>query len=131
VLAEQVTGTTGIDMALYGTMRFPNDVVGQFEASFAAPRRQRLEIVGEDAILTAFSPFRVDWPGELRLTRDDEHEAVPVPVVNSYRLELENLADAIDGAAPALLGRDDALGQARAIEGLYRAAAAGEAVTLA
>ena len=130
VLAEQVTGTTGIDMALYGTMRLAGDVVAQFEASFAAPRRQRLEIVGEDAVLTAFAPWRIDWPGELRLTRDDQHETVPVPVVNSYTLELENLADAIDGSTQQLLGRADALGQARAIEALYRAAAAGESVTL-
>ena len=38
VLAEQVVGETGIDMALYGTLRFPGDVVAQIEASFLAPR---------------------------------------------------------------------------------------------
>jgi len=41
---------------------------------------------------------------------------------NSYRLELENVAAAIRGEAPLLLGRDDAVGQARAIEALYRSA---------
>ncbi len=130
VLAEQVTGTTGIDMGLYGTMRLDGDVVAQFDASFRAPQRQHLEVVGEEAVLIAEAPFRIDWPGELRILRDGEVEVVDVPTVNSYRLELENLADAIAGTAPARLGRDDALGQARAIEALYRAAETGRAVTL-
>ena len=36
------------------------------------------------------------------------------------------MAAAIAGERPPLLGRDDALGQARAIEALYRAAEDGE-----
>ena len=130
VLAEQVTGPTGVDMGVYGTMRFAGDVVSQIETSFLAPRRQHLELVGEEGVLIAESPFRVDWPGELRLVRDDEVTVVDVPEANSYRLELENLADAIDGVSEPLLGRADALGQARAIDALYRSAATGAAVTL-
>jgi predicted dehydrogenase len=130
VLAEQVTGPTGVDMALYGTLRFENDVVAQFDTSFVAPRRQYLEVVGEEGVLVVHSPWRVDWPGDVELVRDDTVEIVDVPVANSYRLELENMADAIAGAAPPLLGRDDALGQARAIDALYRSAASGSAVSL-
>jgi predicted dehydrogenase len=47
-----------------------------------------------------------------------------------YRLQLENFAAAIQGEAEALLGREDALGQARTIEALYRAAEAGAAVAV-
>ena len=42
--------------------------------------------------------------------------------VDSYRLELENLSAAIEGRAEPLLGREEAVGQARAIEALYRSA---------
>jgi predicted dehydrogenase len=45
-------------------------------------------------------------------------------------LELENLGRAIRGDTHPLLGREDAVGQARAIEALYRAADSGEAVEL-
>lgn len=130
VVAEQVTGATGIDMGTYATMRFEGDVVAQFDASFLAPRRQYLEVVGEDAVLLAYAPWRVDWLGELQLVRDDVARVIDVPEANSYRLELENMADAADGVAPALLGRDDALGQARAIDGLHRAAELGTTVAL-
>jgi xylose dehydrogenase (NAD/NADP) len=53
-----------------------------------------------------------------------------VELADSYRLELENLADAIRGVGEPLLGRDDALAQARVIEALYRSAATGAVVSL-
>jgi D-xylose 1-dehydrogenase (NADP+, D-xylono-1,5-lactone-forming) len=127
-VAEQVTGETGIDMGLFGTLRFADDVVAQLEASFMAPERQRLEVVGEDGVLVVEAPWRVDWGGDLRLERGRETTVVDVPQANSYRLQLENLADAVAGTAPPLLGRADALAQARAIEGLYRAAETGTAI---
>jgi predicted dehydrogenase len=43
---------------------------------------------------------------------------------------MENLSDAILGRGKPLLGRTDALGQARTIEALYRSAATGEPVAL-
>jgi hypothetical protein len=42
--------------------------------------------------------------------------------VNSYELELENLSDAIPGEGAPLLGRADAVAQARTSEVLYRSA---------
>ena len=136
VRGEQVTGTTGIDMGFHGTLRCANDVVGQFEASFRSPKRQRLEVVGEDGVMTVEAPWRVDWGGAVTLSRRTGGEeassvqAIEVPQANSYRLELENLADAIHGRAPQLLGREDALGQARTIEALYRSAAEGRMARL-
>jgi xylose dehydrogenase (NAD/NADP) len=130
VLADQVVGETGVDMALYGTMRFAGDVVGQFEASFLAPERQLLEVVGDGGVLRVEAPWRVDWGGDMTLERDGSTEVVPVKEANSYTLELENLADAIEGRAAPVLGRDDAVAQARVIDALYRAAEAGEAVSV-
>ena len=49
---------------------------------------------------------------------------------NSYRLQLDNLAAALEGRAPQLLGREDAVGQARTIEALYRSAAEGRVVNV-
>jgi xylose dehydrogenase (NAD/NADP) len=131
VLAEQVTGPTGIDMAFFGTMRFPGDVVGQFEASFLAPQRQSLEVVGEDAVLVALAPWRTDWPGNVSVVRGERTEVLEVPRGNAYAFELANMAAAVAGDASAVLGRDDALGQARTIEALYRSAASGAAISLA
>jgi D-xylose 1-dehydrogenase (NADP+, D-xylono-1,5-lactone-forming) len=127
---EAVTAPSGVDVALHGTLRFPDGVVAQLEASFVLPRRQRLVVAGEAGELVVEAPWRVDWGGQVRLHRDGAVETLDVPGADSYRLQLENLADAIEGRAPALLGADDAIGQARAIDALYRSAAEGRAVEL-
>jgi len=130
VRGEQVTGTTGIDMAFHGTLRCADDVVGQFEATFRSPQRQSLEAVGEDGVLVVEAPWRVDWGGGVTLTRDGSTEVVAVEDADSYTLELENLADAIEGRAPSLLGRDDAVGQARTIDAIYRSASSGTRIAV-
>jgi predicted dehydrogenase len=130
VIGEQVVGPTGVDMALYGTLRFADDVVSQIEASFRAPERQLLAIVGEEGVIRVHAPWRVDWGGELTIQRGASREVVQVEEANSYTLELENLADAIEGRAAPLLGRDDAVAQARVIDALYRAAESGESVSV-
>ncbi|MBA2332432.1 MAG: Gfo/Idh/MocA family oxidoreductase [Actinobacteria bacterium] len=63
-------------------------------------------------------------------SRRAEVESVEVAPADSFLLELENFAAAIAGEAEPLLGRDDGLGQARAIEALYRAAETGKAVEI-
>ena len=126
VYGEQVLGASGVDVDFYGTLRFPDDVVAQFDASFTVPKRQRLEAVGEEGTLVLEVPWRADWGGRVLVNG----EPVDVPAADPYALELANLAAAIAGEAEPLLGREDALAQARTIEALYRSAESGKAVSL-
>jgi predicted dehydrogenase len=126
VYGEQAVGSTGVDMDFHGLLRFPDDVVARFEASFSVPERQRLEAAGDEGTLVVEAPWRVDWGGRLLLNG----EPVDVEQPDSYALELRNFAAAVEGREPPLLGREDALQQARVIEALYRSADTGEAVTL-
>jgi D-xylose 1-dehydrogenase (NADP+, D-xylono-1,5-lactone-forming) len=130
VQGEQVLGESRVDLAFHGILRLPDDVVANFDCSFAMPRFQRMEVVGEDGVLVLEAPFRVDFGGDALVARDGSVERLDVPVVNSYALELENLAAAAAGDAPARLGREDALGQARTIDALYRSAAERRTVEL-
>ena len=126
VFGEQVVGPTGVDVDFYGVLRFPNDVVAVFDASFTLPKRQRLEAVGEEGTLVLEAPWRSDWGGRLLV----DGEPVAVPTANPYELELGNFAAAIAGDGEQLLGREDAVAQARVIEALYRSAESGEAVRI-
>ena len=126
VYGEQVVGPTGVDVDFYGTLSLPNDVVAQFDASFTLPDRQRMEAVGEAGTLVLEAPWRPDLGGSVFLNGEE----VDIPESDSYTLELANLAAAVDGGGEPLLGRDDALAQARVIEALYRSAESGEAVSL-
>jgi predicted dehydrogenase len=129
VAAEQIIGPTGIDVAFAATLRFPDDVVSLIDCSFVLPRTQRLEAEGEEGSLVVEAPWRIDWGGDVVLHRSGETTRENVEEADSYQLELDDFAGAVAGGSPRL-GRADALGQARAIEALYRAAGEGRTVRL-
>jgi len=128
--AEQVLGGDGVDVVFAATLRFPGDVFAYFDSSLALPDRSGLEVVCEQASLYVPDPWHARAPRiELR-RRDGSIDVIAEDPANSYALEVENFGAAIGGEAAPLLGRDDALGQARAIEALYAAADSGNAVSL-
>ena len=87
-------------------------------------------MVGEHGSLYLDDPWHCVNP-VIEVRRDGGIERIEIEPADSYRLEAENLSRAIRGEAPLLLGREDAVGQARTIAALYQAAASGRAVTLA
>lgn len=122
VYAEQLVGPSGVDIAFHGTMSFADGAGAQFDSSFLAPRRQGLEVVGDEGTLRVSAPFRVDWGhAGIELERDDGVEVVAVEERDSYALELEHFAVAVQAGDP-LLPASDAVGQARAIAALYESA---------
>jgi xylose dehydrogenase (NAD/NADP) len=125
VSAHQVVGPTGVDMRLIGTMEFANDVLATFDCGIDLPDRGGpLEVYGSEGTLRVVSPWHCVEP-HIELERGRGTEIIEMPDVDKYRLELENLARAIRGDEEPLLGRDDALGQARTIDALYRSADSG------
>jgi D-xylose 1-dehydrogenase (NADP+, D-xylono-1,5-lactone-forming) len=134
VTATQVLGPTGVDVRFAGTLACPGDVVAQFDCAFDLPFRSELEVVGSEGVLHVVDPFTLGALGMgaagIELRRGDEVELIEAEQINHFKLELENLSDAIRGRGNPLLGREDAVGQARAIEALYRAAEEGVTVSL-
>jgi xylose dehydrogenase (NAD/NADP) len=120
---EQAIGPSGVDVVFTGALAFPNELLGHFDCGFVFPRRAGLEVVGEEGSILVADPFSIGETGiELR-RGESEPEQIAIEPVNHYRLELENVSAAIRGKAPLLLGREDAVGQARTIDDLYRSAA--------
>ena len=121
VYGEQRLAPTGVDSTFAGVMRFPGDVVAVFHCSMDLPSRQELEVLGTEGTLLVQAPWRVDFGGDVLLNG----EPVDVTEADSYRLELEDFAAAARGEREPLLGRDDALGQARTLDRLYASAESG------
>ena len=129
VSAFEVIGGDGVDARLAATLRFEGDVLGHFDCALDCANRNELEVTG--------------WDGTL-LLRDPWHSREPVIEVQRGG----RLRRARRGGAPRtrtrascatsrrrwrasgepLLGRDDALGQARTISALYESAATGRPV---
>jgi predicted dehydrogenase len=129
VYGQARIGDTGTDWVFTGSLRFPGDVLATFDCGTALPERDELEVIGSDGSLFLDDPWHCRGPViEHRTARGVER--IELEPEDSYKLEMENLGDAIRGEAAPLLGREDALGQARAIEALYRAAEEGRAVRL-
>jgi xylose dehydrogenase (NAD/NADP) len=126
VEASQVLTRTGVDRRFTGKLRFAGGIEAEFECGFDAPRSSRLEIEGTEG-----TALVRDFPGcsePIELRRNCKTARVEVEDADRYRLQLENFAAAIEGKAEPLLGRADALGQARTIEALYRSAETGAPV---
>ena len=129
VYGQQFVGPSGTDWVFTGALRFAGDVFAQFDCGTALVERDELEVIGDEGSLFLDDPWHCNEP-LIELRRDDGKERIEVERADSYRLELENLSDAIRGAAQPLLGREDAVGQARAIDALYRSAASGSRISL-
>ena len=129
VYGQALIGQTGTDWVFSGTIRFPGSVFALFDCGTALADRDELEAVGSEGSIFLDDPWHCRQP-VIELRRGDGVERIELPVQDSYQLELENLSDAIRGVAEPLLGRDDALAQARTIEALFRSADEGQPVSV-
>jgi D-xylose 1-dehydrogenase (NADP+, D-xylono-1,5-lactone-forming) len=124
VYASAWFGETGTDWVFTGTMRFPGDVFALFDCGTALVERDELEAIGSEGSLFLDDPWHCNVP-VIEVRRDGTTERIELKPVDSYRLELENMSDAIRGEGELLLGREDGVAQARAMQALHESATTG------
>jgi D-xylose 1-dehydrogenase (NADP+, D-xylono-1,5-lactone-forming) len=129
VYGEQVAAPSGVDELFTGTLRFAADVLAEIDCGLVLPERDELEAIGEEGSIFLDDPWHCRKP-VIEVRREEGTERIELEPEDSYRLQLENMSAAIRGRAKPLLGREDALGQAQAIEALYRAAGEGRAISI-
>jgi xylose dehydrogenase (NAD/NADP) len=129
VWGEAWYGPSGTDWVFTGTLRFPDDVLATFDCGTALVERDELEVVGSEGSLFLDDPWHCEAP-VIERRREGRVERIELEHVDSYQLELENLSDAIRGEAELLLGREDALAQAKTLEALHRSATSATPVSL-
>jgi xylose dehydrogenase (NAD/NADP) len=130
VFGEAWYGPSGTDWVFSGTLRFPNDVIGLFHCGTALPEQDELEVIGSEGSLFLDDPWHCNVPVIDLRHADGNVERIEIAKEDSYRLELENLSDAIRGEGELLLGREDAVGQARVLGALHESATNGVPVKL-
>src|SRR5919197_1406309 len=96
VSGEAWLGPTGTDWTFTATLRFAGDVLGLFDCGTALVERDELEAIGSEGSLFVDDPWHCKVPG-IELRRDASVERIEVERADSYRLELENLSEAIRG----------------------------------
>ena len=129
VFGRRLVGPTGVDVRFGAMLQLAGGVLTQFHCGFDLPEESRLEVFGSEGTLLVREPVRCLDP-HLELRRDGAVTRIEVEDADRYQLQVDNFAAAVRGEAEPLLGRGDAVGQARGIEALYRSAADGAAVSL-
>jgi D-xylose 1-dehydrogenase (NADP+, D-xylono-1,5-lactone-forming) len=125
---EQVSGADGVDVRFTGLLRFEGDVLAVFDCGMDMTHRHGLEVVGSEGSLLLFDPWHSREPVlELR-GADGSVEEVRAEEADPYACELRDLAAAVARSGEPLLGRADAVGQARVIAALNRSAEIGRMV---
>jgi len=131
VYGSRHDGPTGVDLSFAAQLRFPDDVLVQFDCSFETPLRAVMEIVGEEASLTVTEPFKPGPEASLVLLSKDTTHTIRVEAAELYAGEVEDLADAVlDGKAPRV-SLADSRANVGAIVALLRSAREGRPVRLA
>jgi D-xylose 1-dehydrogenase (NADP+, D-xylono-1,5-lactone-forming) len=128
VYGAQVGGGDGVDVRFTGLLRFEGDVLALLDCGLDMAHRHGLEVVGSEGSLLLADPWHSREPViELRAA-DGSVEAIRAEEADPYACELRDLAAAVAGSGEPLLGRADAVGQARVIAALYRSAETGRMV---
>jgi len=111
-------------------LRFPDDVLVQFDCSFRIPYHVFMEIVGDEGTLNIPQPFIPKTGETLYLTRDGKTRAIPVKGAHTYIGEVEDLADAILLGKPPVVSLADSRANTAALLALLESAKSGQPVTL-
>jgi D-xylose 1-dehydrogenase (NADP+, D-xylono-1,5-lactone-forming) len=130
VHGTRVLGASGVDLAFAGTLELDSGLLAQFQCGFASDVRSELEVTGTDGRLVVQQPYRIEEAG-VDLWTQDGHRRIACEQADPYLLQFDNFSAAIRGEAPPLLGRADALGQARTLEALVASATSGRTVAVA
>jgi D-xylose 1-dehydrogenase (NADP+, D-xylono-1,5-lactone-forming) len=130
VMGREVVGGAGVDVRFTGTLRFSHDVLGHFDCGLDMPGRHELEVVGSDGSLFVGDPWHSREPVIEIRNADGSIERVEAEPDDPYACELRDFAAAVAGEREPLLGRADAVGQARTIAALYESASSGQVIAV-
>ena len=115
----------GVDRTFVGELLFPGGILAQFDCGFAAPDRERMEIVGTEATLVLDAPFLPapdGPPPSVTMWRGRSATVVPVESVDQYHEEVEDLIAAILDGTPPRLGLESSRANIATLVALDRAA---------
>jgi len=130
VTAQQLTSPAGLDRRLVATLAHAGDVLALLDCALDLPERSELEAIGADGVLRVSDPWHGSATGIDLERADGSRERFEIPPADPYGCELDDFAGAVAGDHPPRLGLADALGQARTIDAIQRAASSGRRVDL-
>jgi xylose dehydrogenase (NAD/NADP) len=112
-----------VDLATSMLLTFPGGAFALLDCAFDVHFQSSLEIAGSEGRISlgrAFSAKRLDV--EIHVQHGNDLEIIAVPAADAYTRMIEHFGEAVRGDAPLRYGRDDASGNARAIDAAFASA---------
>jgi len=122
VFGQQVTGPTGVDVSFTALLRFPGDILCQFDAGIRSPFRMEMSFVGSEGIMNLPVPFKPTEQSEILIVRGEEEERIPVSGPSLYLGEIEDLADAVLSGTPSRVTLSDSRNNIAVLTALFQSA---------
>ncbi len=129
VFCWQVTGPTRVDLNFSGEMRFPGDILAQFQSGFNAREYTSMEIMGEKGNLFISNPFSPEIDEEI-IHVVNQREVIKEKGMDSYLGELDNMAECILKGLPPLVTLEDSRKNTKVILSCIESARTGKSIKL-
>jgi xylose dehydrogenase (NAD/NADP) len=107
VWADQISGESGVDVAIRAQLHFNNGVVAQISSGFRTPFREAAYIVGDEGMLYIPEPWKPGLNGQdtrlIFTSRAGAEETIVIPAIDPYLCEVQAMeACLLDGAEPVV-----------------------------
>ncbi len=125
VFGDQWLGPSGVDEAFTGTLHYANGAMAQISSGFAVPYYNHFDALGDNGRLLFTRPFTGLESDDRRLTYyDSDHAAheLPVPEMELYAGEVEDMHDAILNGRPTYVTLAETRDHVRTVLALYESA---------
>lgn len=128
----QWTGDSGVDLTFCGQMLYANGGLAQIGCSYRSPYFTHAEVIGTQGRLALTRPFNSMEEGRQMcfFPAQGEPYELPVPEVELYSGEVNDMHAAILDGAPSYLTLAETRDHVRTVLALYAAANSGQRVTL-
>lgn len=130
VTAQQKLGSSGVDVRFAATMEIESGALAHFDCGIDLPDRSHLEVVGSLGSVSVADPWHGVEPRLTLMMQGEMPTEVAVDRANPYQLELEEFGRAVRHEAHHLLGPEDMVHQANAVDALLRSATTGNKETV-
>lgn len=131
VFGDQWVGKSRVDEVFSGQMVYRGGRLTQIACSFRSPFYTHAEIIGTKGRITLSRPFTGMEDGEMLFyDADDKVERIPVPEIELYLGQIEDMHAAILDGAPNYLTLAETRNHIRTVLALYESAKTGKAVLL-
>jgi xylose dehydrogenase (NAD/NADP) len=134
VQAQAVYHSSGVDMHLVGSLRFPGDGLATIETSFISSLQQTYSVIGSEGAIELPHDAFIPWEREAAFTVRGKNQEVGQKHLTSgadeYQLMVEHFADAALGRGVLTVTPEESVCNMRVLDGLAEAARTGTTVRL-